>query len=554
MQKYFKFEDAKKMKNDIIKFLLNLRYNLIYAFLLALVFILGEQIFRVNNPLLTFNLSLDKIAVQFLISFIALFMLNKTIRWIYSFILLFTFIQFVHFNYYGTWVFPLEYFLFFSKFRETMETFTSVLDITIIPIIIILIMTYLTFKIISKMSESRVKIPYLSFVLVLFLIFVPARVFFNDGSKKGARPNIEITPIVNTIETMGFFIGRILPQKFFGNSKLMKEVVETPILTVKAPDANIIVIMGESLTCKPMSLYGEEEKTTPNLDTFKDDKNFIYQTAFASGVMTDISIPSFFNMLYEPDSTQQIISTNTCLFKMAKENGFNTHFYSAQCSDGLSNIKSYLCTRWIDNYLDGSSETGEIKKDAWDNILLERLDKINFEESNFVVLHQIGSHSPVRWRYPKEFDKFKPNPKDEVDLSGYKNTILYTDYIISEMIKKLQKRSKKPTYIFFTSDHGEGIDNHSGHGHLHVKDQYEVPFIMYKINTNDDLDYKLKDKKYTSHYEISKLVATALGYNVSSLRQYDGNHVVTGKDLSGIAGYLKIKISNDKIKKLKIIN
>ena len=543
------------MLSRLLSSIFRLRHNLFSSFLLTIVFIIGEQTFRLLHPFLSFNLNMHKFSEQFLIAFIALLMLKKkTIKGIYIFILSIVFIQLVHFNFYGTWIFPFEYLLFFTKFRETMETFTSVLSITFIPLLIVAIMSYLTFKIIDKMSPQRVAIPFLSYILIIFLLSLPVGVFFKDKSKRGARPNIEVTVIVNSINTLGFFVGRVLPQKLFNLNNNVKEVVATPKVQRENPDVNIVVVMGESLTTKPMSLYGEEEKTTPYLDTLKNDKNFIYQRAFSAGVMTDISLPSFFNILYEPDSTPQILSTNTCLFKMAKDNGFDTHFYSAQCSDGLSNIKSYLCPNWIDNYLDGSSSSGEIKKDSLDNVLVERLGKVDFSKANFIVLHQIGSHSPVEWRYPKEFTHFKPNPNDEIDLSGYKNTILYTDYILNEIIKVLQEKSTKPTYLFFTSDHGEGIDHHAGHGHLHVKDQYEVPFVMYKMNEKNDLNYELKDQKYTSHYEIAKLVAKALGYDVSSLRKYDGNHVVCGSDISGVAGYLKIHLEDNKIKKLKIVD
>lgn len=533
----------------------NLKYNIFSALLLTLVYVVGEQIYRLNHPLLTFNASFDTTAKQFLIAFTIVLLANKkTIKVIYSFIMLMTFFQLVHFNYYGTWIFPIEYILFFTKFRETMETFTTVLEITILPIVLVGVMSYLIFKIIDFMSEKRVKIPYLSYVIILFMIFIVARVLIDDRSKKGARPNIEKPPIINTIETMGFLMGRIVPQKLFGGKGITQKVVDAPEIKLKNPDINIVVIMGESLTHKPMSLYGEEEQTTPFLDSLKSDKNFTYQIAFASGVMTDISMPSFFNMLYRPDSIEQIVSANTCLFKMAKENGFKTHFYSAQSNDALSNVKSYLCPKWIDSYFDGSKSTKDTHKDALDITLVGALDEVDFSKSNFVVLHQVGSHSPVRWRYPKEFEKFQKNENETFDLSGYKNTVYYTDYIISEIVKKVKNSSTKPTYLFFTSDHGTGIDNHLGHGRLNIADQYEVPFILYEINIEENLAYDLRDKKYTSHYEVSKLIAKTLGYDVSSAREYDGNHVVCGNDLSGIAGYLEVKIDNDEIKILKIID
>ena len=498
---------------------------------------------------------MDKFLETYLVAFVStLFISRKVIKSIYSFILISALVQYIHFNYYGTWIFPLEYLLFFTKFRETMQTFTTVLEITVAPIIIITLSAVLIFKLIDMMDKRRVGVPYLTVVLIFFLIFIPARVFIDDHSKKGARPNMEVSPFINTVETLGYFLGRVVPQKLSNSSGLEQSVTDMSPILRDRPDINIVVMMGESLTTKPMSLYGANDATTPHLDKLKNDKNFLYQIAFASGVMTDISLPSFFNITYQPDSTPQIISTNSCLFKMAKLNGFETHFYSAQCRDGLSNVKSYMCTKWIDNYSDGTDTSGDIKIDAQDDVLLKQLNAIDLSKANFIVLHQVGSHTPFKLRYPEEFDIFEHHDGDRFDLSEYKNSILYTDHIISQVVQILQQKSKKPTYLFFTSDHGEGIDEHSGHGHLEDQNQYEVPFIMYEINTDNTLEYELRNQTYTSHFEIAKLIAKSLGYDTSNLREYNGEHIVCGRDITGVAGYLKIKVEDDNITALKVVD
>jgi glucan phosphoethanolaminetransferase (alkaline phosphatase superfamily) len=60
--------------------------------------------------------------------------------------------------------------------------------------------------------------------------------------------------------------------------------------------------------------------------------------------------------------------------------------------------------------------------------------------------------------------------------------VLYTDYFLSEVIKYLKENSKKPTYIVFTSDHGELLHEHGRNGHgWFFKEVYRVPFIFYAI-------------------------------------------------------------------------
>ena len=538
---------------DVFVLFKKLKINIIYTLLIAFVLLLSEQTFRYLHPLLTVNIRMQNIGEYLLIAFIlSLLPSKKVIKSIVVFFLLLSLFEYIHFQYYGTWIFPLEFLLGFTEFDEVMETFITVLNITILPIIIILMSGAFIFYAINKMSDERLKTKYLYYLLIVFLVFIPGRVFVKDHSRKGARPNVEAPPIINSFESLGYLFGKILPKKLSGHSGFEKKIIPMPNIKVKHPDVNVVVIMGESLTVSPMSLYGCKDKTTPYLDKLKEDKNFLYQIAFPSGVKTDVSLPSFFNMLYEPDSTPQIISTNTCLFKMAKLNGFETYFYSAQSKDSMSNIKSYLCTKWMDHYTDGTEDTHEFKGSALDMFLVKKMDTIDFSKPNFIVLHQRGSHSPVSSRYPKEFEVFKSSKSKFIN--EYKDSVLYTDYVLHNIIKKLKEKSDKPTYVFFTSDHGTGVDGeHFGHGRLGSSDVTRVPFFMYKINSPKDLKYDLKDGKYTSHFEISKLVAQALGYDISNFRVCNGKYITCGKDITGISGYLETNVKDQKIEKQKII-
>lgn len=540
------------MINNFLTYFINLKYNLTTATYLSIVFLAAEQLFRLSHSLLTFNLDFHKISVQFAITFIASLLVSK--RAIYSIFIFISFLmlmQFLHFNYYATWIFPLEYILVFTKFTETLSTFSTVLEITLIPLLIISIMSLFIFFILKKMNDKRVTIPYLSFILILFLAFLPLRVYIKENSKKGARPNIEVSTMVNGIETLGFLFGRIIPQKISGNSDLTQEVKPTPKIIMDSPDVNIVVIMGESLTHSMMSLYGAKDNTTPRLDALSKDTGFTKQIAFTSGIVTDVALPSFFNMLYQPDSREQILSTNTCLFKMAKDNGFETYFYSAQSRIGLAYIKSYMCFNSVEHYLDGTHDTKKKKQNALDQVLLDRLELVDFTKPSFIVLHQIGSHSPYGLRYPESFKKFK-STGNRYDHGAYKNSILYTDYIVSEIIKRLKEKTDKLTYVFFTSDHGEGTDEHAGHGNLKLASNFEVPFILYRINDTQGYSPNSLKQKYTSHYEISKLVADRLGYDISSMKQDKQKHYICGKDLSGVAGCLNIQMKGDIILEQKI--
>ena len=459
------------------------------------------------------------------------------------------FFQFVHFNYYGSWIFPMEYLLFFTEFDEVVKTFETVLYMSYFPLFITTILAILIRLIIKNLSDERLKIPFLSYILIGYLVFLPIKVYVKD-SRRGSRPDVERNVIRNTLWTSAYLMGNILPRKFFGDDKLIQAVVKTPPVDEKNPDVNVVMIMGESLTLKYVSLYDYNITTTPYLESLKNDENFLYKKAISAGLMTAVSLPSFFNMIYRADSMPQILSTNTCLFKMASNNGFETHFYSAQSRVGLSALKSYMCNRWINNYKDGSNKSGDKNRGVFDDYLLENLDKVDFSKPNFIVLHQFGSHSPYEKRYPESFNKFKQDPKLpewKNNLNNYQNSILYTDYTISKIIEMLKAKTKKKTYIIFTSDHGENVGHvgERGHGNFSREMKYSVPFFIYTINGAKPPKNLYSKHNYTSHYEISKILAQALGYDTKNMRSSKDGYFICGQDIRGLSGILDIKFDEN---------
>lgn len=85
----------------------------------------------------------------------------------------------------------------------------------------------------------------------------------------------------------------------------------------------------------------------------------------------------------------------------------------------------------------------------------------------FIVLHLGGgSHGPIYVdRYPPEFQRFEPMCRDadvanectkEELLNSYDNTILYVDFVLGEIIDRLE-RSGTPYVLIYLSDHGESL-------------------------------------------------------------------------------------------------
>lgn len=526
--------------------------NILLALIITILFISVEQIYRIYSDILVFNLNLKSFIEQLFINLLIVSILSKrAIIITYITISLLVWFQLLHFAYFGTWIFPLEYYLFFTQFRETYDTFITVLDITILPTVMIIVLTIGIFYLINKFNDKRAKIPFLSILLILVVIFIPTRVYVKD-SKKGHRPNVEYYPLKNTFNNVGYLLGSIIPKKLSGVSGLEQPIAKTPNILLNNPDVNIVMIMGESLHRDYMSLYGYKAKTTPYLDSLKDDSNFIYKKGIASGVVTDVAVPTFFNMIKRPDGVPQIISTNTCLFKLAKNNGFETYFYSSQAQGQLSHLKNYLCMNNIDNYSDGTTVTKDTKLPALDKFLLDKIDTVDFSKPSFIALQQRASHTPFIDTFPKGFEVFtKENTKDKSiskNVIDYQNSIRYTDYILSELVKRIKEKTSRPTYFIFTSDHATnlGDKDRNGHGRLDYDSVYQVPFFVYGINNSKDLNNKFNDFEYISHYQVSSVVSFLLGYK-EEYKHFNTkeDYFVCDSDISGLSGILKVSFDEN---------
>lgn len=535
----------------MLNFFQRFRYNFLLALLISTFFIAIEQFYRVYNDILIFNLTFKSFLEQFIIHLLVVSIVSKRAIFIIYFIFaLLTWFQLAHFSYYGTWIFPLEYLLFFIEFQEVLVTFKSVLSITIVPTALFLTLLMLSFFVLKKFEEKRVKIKYLSIFLMLALIFLPLRIYIKDNYTKNSNPSFEHYILKNSVLTLSNLFGSVIPKKISGKSGLEQDVVEAPNIIKQNPDVNIVLIMGESLQRDYMSLYSYHLDTTPYLDSLKNSSDFIYKKAVGSGVLTSIALPSFFNMIKQPDGLPQILSSSTCLFKLAKQNGFNTYFFSSQAAGELKSVKSYICPKYLDAMEDGSFITATQDESALDETLAQRLDGVDFTKPSFITLHQRASHTPFLDYIPKDFRPFNSENTANLEQNtiDYINSVRYTDEVIKNIVEKLKEKTKRATYIVFTSDHATNIGDSSrqGHGILENESIYKVPFFVYAINTENSLKNSFDDFSYISHYQISHMLSKLLGYESSyEIFNKKEDYFVCGNDLSGLGGFMKISFDEN---------
>jgi heptose-I-phosphate ethanolaminephosphotransferase len=108
-----------------------------------------------------------------------------------------------------------------------------------------------------------------------------------------------------------------------------------------------------------------------------------------------------------------------------------------------------------------------------------------------IIIHLYGCHGDYFARYPKTFAKFD-NLTDGINqnlqnyaaniVNQYDNAMLYSDMIISQIIKKTENTGKSAFVVFF-SDHGEPVyeDGKTAFRSIGVANRYmyDIPLVVW---------------------------------------------------------------------------
>ena len=307
----------------------------------------------------------------------------------------------------------------------------------------------------------------------------------------------------------------------------------------------IVCIIGESSNASHMSLFGYERETTPNLERLAKESNCYCTRGIAAAIATLPSSRHMTHVIWEPDNVKLQNTGDTCLFKLAKENGFKT-FYLASKAEHMVNVICKSATKYIDVCI---TKSNDLKRMAplMDDYMLALIDEQKFVDRNFIVLHQRCIHTPYSKCFPeyyKDREHFKNGATKSID--EYDNAMRYNDTFISRVFNKFNKQKKGKFYIIFASDHNELHGEHGvyGHGTL-IPECADVPVI---VQSNDE---KFMDKFRSiykpTHHEIATMISELLGYEIINPNQKENVFHINATDYDGHDGY--ITLTKDPVKR-----
>ena len=334
-------------------------------------------------------------------------------------------------------------------------------------------------------------------------------------------------------------------------SSNVEEKTFLPYKVLKEKDVSepttIILYMLEGVSANNMSLYGYERNTTPKLNTFKNDNNFIFKDSMSIAVSTLTSLSMFFNFQKEAENYMVLFKKDTNLFKMAKEQGFQTIMYSPQANKTFANIGM----EYIDKFVYRNEATKQYKQKG-DDYGLELLKTTPLKDKNFIVVQTRATHYPYEHAYEHspQFNIFKDETKN-FKVNTYDNAVRYIDDLLANALEYAKTLDGK-VYFIITSDHGQllGQDGLYGHTFLHKK-VVKIPFILYTKNIDKKDITTINQKKIVTHYDISKFIAKIMGFDVINPNTPENTYFINGSGVDGKRGFMKYKIENDKVIWLK---
>jgi len=332
-------------------------------------------------------------------------------------------------------------------------------------------------------------------LLWLFLFFIPLFSFFKkrifkkvNSISKRLKPNfIALIIVLALLKFSGLIVynlSYITVKSYFQYSAQIdaintsinsKNNLETKLIT---DNDVVVVIIGESGNRKHMQIYGYNRKTNPHLKMLSDSL-VIYDNVISSHAYTTGSIKDIFTLSnYEnPDAANTLIN-------YIKSAGFKVIWLSNHRAVGVhDNLVSRLASSSDEtlflNYNDYRKNT------LHDEVLLPKIkNKLSEKGKKVIFVHIVGSHYAYNKRYPDSFAKFtseQKNRKNEI-IDTYDNSILYTDFILNEIIESVSSINQKSAVLYF-SDHGEEVYDVADYfGHFEDKPtstMYEVPFFVY---------------------------------------------------------------------------
>lgn len=375
----------------------------------------------------------------------------------------------------------------------------------------------------SFKSEIFSKIKLLLGAIVIILLI--AAFFYKDyasSSRNNPKMNKDIVPTYYISKTIKY-----IKAKYF-TTPLQYQKIGMDAKQVLAEDSEkylVVFLVGETARVRNYQLYGYDRETNPY--TSKINNIITLKNTSSCGTATAVSVPCMFSMMNRGEYSHKKFESQDKVIDIIKRAGVEQIWLdnNTGCKGVCDNIEHHATVEMKDLNCSGEECTDAVFLDVLD----KQIEKIG-NKSGVIYLHLIGSHGPTYYkRYSKEFAVFQPDCQtsdlqkctDEQIVNSFDNTILFTDYVMSEVIKKLQKYKDYNTAVFYASDHGESLGENGLYLHgmpysIAPETQTKIPMIMWlsdKTIKHKDIDMECLLNEANNHtYSHDNLSHTLIDF------------------------------------------
>ena len=251
----------------------------------------------------------------------------------------------------------------------------------------------------------------------------------------------------------------------------------------------LFLVIGETARHGNFQLGGYERPTNPGLSATRGVHYF--DSVTSCGTTTAVSVPCMLSPLgRERFSLSAAARSPNVLTELAQAGVEVSLRTNNSGSKGISGRRSTL------DFSDSRAPPLCDDASCLDSVLLQGLEPAMLEGKGdrLMVFHQMGSHGPAYFqRYPRTSEAFRPACRfndigrcsPEEIRNAYDNTVVYTDWLLTEMIALLQKVSGRyDTALVYLSDHGESLGENGVHLHgapfeVAPQEQLRIPMLLW---------------------------------------------------------------------------
>lgn len=419
----------------------------------------------------------------------------------FLFLSLVSFIELMYGFMYRTLINSTAFFnIFETNFQEARGYLASYFFnfISLIFIVISAIVCLLIFKGIERVNRKRMKLYLIVLSGVLSLpLALP------QGRKSGLSNNLLFKA------TKGLHEYKVLYAKVDEFSNKPLDEIEPISFSQPRPDKELhVFIIGESADRDHMGVYGYNRNNTPMMEEMSEEL-FLFSDVISVHFNT---IPNMEKMLtfanYENDEDN---FEKGSLIHYLRKAGYETHWISNQEPMGINDTMTTVLAKTCDS-VRFVNDLENFSHKSLDGKILPVFAEVisqDVNRSQFLFIHLIGSHVPFDWRYPREYDRFKGNidgksEKQSEMINRYDNSILYNDYIVTEIIKMVKETDRNAS-VLYISDHGLEVCDQSDYCGQSLYEGLEVPMVLWvsdeykKTNSRKVENFnRYIDRKYSS--------------------------------------------------------